>query len=98
MSGVQVTFVGTGNAFADGGSSHACIHIAAPGASLLLDCGGSSLPALKRAGINLAAIDAIAVSHLHGDHFGGIPFLILEQHFKGRQAPLTIGGPAALEG
>ena len=46
---VTVRFLGTGNAFADGGRSHACIGIEAPGASLLFDCGGSSLPAIKKA-------------------------------------------------
>jgi len=94
---VSVRFLGTGNAFCDGGRSHACIHLTAPGVSLLLDCGGSALPAIKRAGIAPATIDAIAVTHLHGDHFGGIPYVIIEQHFKGRTAPLTVAGPAALE-
>jgi len=79
---VRVTFIGSGNAFADGGRSHACIHVSAPGVSLLLDCGGSSLPAVKRE-IDPEAIDAIAISHLHGDHFGGIPYLVVEQHFAG---------------
>jgi len=93
---VGVRFLGTGNAFADGGRSHACIHLTAPGASLLLDCGGSSLPAIKRA-IDPAAIDAIAISHLHGDHFGGIPYLVMEQHFAKRGHPLVVGGPRELE-
>ncbi|MEX2047561.1 MAG: MBL fold metallo-hydrolase [Chloroflexota bacterium] len=92
---LRVTFIGSGNAFADGGRSHACIHVGAPGVSLLLDCGGSALPAIKRE-IDPEAIDAIAISHLHGDHFGGIPFLVIEQHYRGRKAPLVIGGPRAL--
>jgi ribonuclease BN (tRNA processing enzyme) len=92
---VRVTFIGSGNAFADGGRSHACIHVSTTGVSLLLDCGGSSLPAIKRE-IDPEAIDAIAISHLHGDHFGGIPYLVIEQHFAGRTAPLAIGGPRAL--
>jgi ribonuclease BN (tRNA processing enzyme) len=92
---LRVTFIGSGNAFADGGRSHACIHVSAPGVSLLLDCGGSSLPAIKRE-VDPEAIDAIAISHLHGDHFGGIPYLVIEQHFAGRTAPLAIGGPRAL--
>ena len=92
---LRVTFIGSGNAFADGGRSHACIHVTAPGVSVLLDCGGSSLPAIKRE-VDAEAIDAIAVSHLHGDHFGGIPYVVIEQHFAGRTAPLAIGGPRAL--
>jgi ribonuclease BN (tRNA processing enzyme) len=92
---LRVTFIGSGNAFADGARSHACIHVTAPGVSLLLDCGGSSLPAIKRE-VDAEAIDAIAISHLHGDHFGGIPYLVIEQHFAGRTAPLVIGGPRAL--
>jgi ribonuclease BN (tRNA processing enzyme) len=92
---LRVTFIGSGSAFADGGRSHACIHVTAPGVSLLLDCGGSSLPAIRRE-VDAEAIDAIAISHLHGDHFGGIPYLLIEQHFAGRTAPLVIGGPRAL--
>lgn len=92
---VRVTFLGSGNAFADGGRSNACIHITAPGVSLLLDCGGSALPAIRRAGA-ADRIDAIAVSHLHGDHFGGIPYYLIQQHFAGRTRPLVIAGPREL--
>lgn len=93
---VRVTFLGTGSAFTDGGRSHACIHVGAPGVSLLLDCGGSSLPRIKEH-IDPNGVDAIAVSHLHGDHFGGIPYLVLQQHWQGRrQRPLTVAGPAGL--
>ena len=80
---VKVRFLGTGNAFADGGRSHACIHLEATGASLLLDCGASSLPAIKKF-LDPATIQAIAISHLHGDHFGGVPFFLMEQYFAGR--------------
>ena len=92
---VHVRFLGSGNAFADGGRSHACIHVTAPGVSLLLDCGGASLPAVKRH-LDPAVIDAVAVTHLHGDHFGGIPFLCDEQKWAGRRKPLAVGGPPSL--
>ena len=93
---VEVTFLGTGNAFAAGGRSHACLLVGADAGALLLDCGGSSLPAIVRA-IGAGAIDAIAVTHLHGDHFGGIPFLLDEQKWNGRRRPIVIGGPPSLE-
>ena len=93
---VRIQFLGSGNAFSDGGRANAAIHVTAPGVSLLLDCGGSALPAIKKHG-DPSTIDAIAVSHLHGDHFGGIPFFVLEQHFAGRTRPLVVGGPPSLE-
>jgi len=96
VSGVRLRFIGSGNAFADGGRSNACIQVIAPGVSLLLDFGGSALPALKRGGVDPAAVEAIAVTHLHGDHFGGIPYLVLEQHFAGRRRALSVGGPPSL--
>lgn len=92
---LRITFFGSGNAFADGGRAHASIHVSAPGTSLLLDCGAASLPAIKRH-IGLEAIDAIAISHLHGDHFGGIPFVFDEQKWSYRKRPLTIAGPPSL--
>jgi ribonuclease BN (tRNA processing enzyme) len=49
-------------------------------------------------GIDTNAVDAIILSHLHGDHFGGIPFLILHAHFvTDRKRPLVIAGPPGLE-
>ena len=93
---VRVRFLGTGNAFAAGGRSHACILVQHAGGTLLLDCGGSSLPAITRT-LDPGHIDAIAVSHLHGDHFGGIPFLLDEQKWNGRTRPIVMGGPPSLE-
>ena len=92
---VRVQFLGSGSAFSDGGRANAAIHLTAPGVSLLLDCGGSALPGIKKH-IDPKAIDAIAITHLHGDHFGGIPFLVIEQHFTGRTKPLVVGGPPSL--
>lgn len=92
---VRITFVGTGHAFSDGGRAHSCIHIGAPGVSLLLDLGAGAFPALRRV-IDPASVEAVAVTHLHGDHFGGIAFLVLEQHFRHRERPLTVAGPRGL--
>ena len=95
-SAVSIRFLGTANAFAAGGRSNACIHVSAPGTSLLLDCGGSALPMLKRH-IDLGALNGIVVSHLHGDHFGGLPYLLMDQHFAHRNRPIAIAGPRELE-
>lgn len=60
---------------------------------MLLDCGASAPVAIKRAGIDPSGIGSIALSHLHGDHFGGVPFLILDGRFAQRTLPLVIAGP-----
>jgi ribonuclease BN (tRNA processing enzyme) len=42
-------------------------------------------------------IDAVAITHLHGDHFGGLPYLVMQQKFTPRTKPLLVGGPPSLE-
>jgi ribonuclease BN (tRNA processing enzyme) len=61
---------------------------------VLLDCGATSLTALRQCGLPPGEVAAVFVSHLHGDHFGGLPFLILDGQFSRRTAPLLVAGPA----
>jgi len=92
---LTVTFAGSGDAFGSGGRHQACVHLRSPGGSdaVLLDCGATSLSALKHLGLDPGEISAVFISHLHGDHFGGLPFLILDGQFSGRTMPLTVAGP-----
>jgi ribonuclease BN (tRNA processing enzyme) len=60
---------------------------------VLLDCGATSLSTLKGLGLDPGEVTAVLVSHLHGDHFGGLPFLILDGQFSRRSSPLAIAGP-----
>jgi ribonuclease BN (tRNA processing enzyme) len=89
----QLTFLGSGDAFASGGRFNACLHLDGGEEPMLLDCGATALVALKRAGIEPASIGWIALSHLHGDHFAGLPWMILDGQFAKRTMPLTIAGP-----
>ena len=95
---VQVRFVGSGDAFGDGGRFQACILLHAPGqdGDVLLDCGASSLVALKQQGRDPNQIGLVLVSHLHGDHFGGLPFLVLDGQFTHRTRPLHVAGPTGV--
>src|SRR5688500_14019793 len=93
---VTVHFLGSGDAFGSDGRFQACISVRGAGSHVLLDCGATSLVAMKRQGVDPSSVDAILVSHLHGDHFGGIPFLVLEGQFSGRQKPLSLAGPPSL--
>jgi ribonuclease BN (tRNA processing enzyme) len=90
---VQVQFVGSGDAFGSGGRFQTCILIQGAGAPVLIDCGATSLIAMKRLGVEPSEISAIVLTHLHGDHFAGIPFVILDGQFRRRTEPLIIAGP-----
>jgi ribonuclease BN (tRNA processing enzyme) len=91
---MRLTIIGSGDAFGSGGRFNTCFLVEAAGRTILLDCGASSLVALKARSVDLNAIEGVLLSHLHGDHFGALPFLLLEYQFhSGRKRPLTIAGP-----
>ncbi|MFZ0887173.1 MAG: MBL fold metallo-hydrolase [Candidatus Binataceae bacterium] len=95
---MKVTILGAGDAFASRGNCQAGYLIEAADKSILLDAGPSLLPMLKRGGFDPAAIDLALISHLHGDHLAGLPFLILEYMWESkRRTTLTIAGPRRLE-
>jgi ribonuclease BN (tRNA processing enzyme) len=94
---MQLQFVGCGDALGSGGRFNTCFHITGESVNFLIDCGASSLPALKRLGIARDEIDLILITHFHGDHFGGLPFLLLDAQFTRRTRPLVIAGPEGIE-
>lgn len=95
----EVTFevLGCGDAFASGGKFNTCFYVHTSSIQLLIDCGATSLLALKKNKISTKDIDIIAISHFHGDHFGGLPFFILDAGTIGRTKPLTIISPPGCE-
>ena len=93
MSQVQLQFLGAGDAFGSGGRFQTCLLLRDRDNALLIDCGASSLIAMKRAGVDPSEIGWVLLTHLHGDHFGGLPFLILDGQFSQRTRPLVIAGP-----
>ena len=96
---MKVTIVGCGDAFGSGGRSHTCFRLDAAGRTLLVDFGAGAIIAWNEAGFATSDIDAVVVSHLHGDHFGGLPFLLLQCQFVERRCkPLVLLGPPGSEG
>jgi len=91
---MRLTVIGSGDAFGSGGRANTCFWLETAKGTLVVDFGASSLPALKALALEPNRIDAIVLSHLHGDHFGGLPFLLLDSQFLSRrEKPLLIAGP-----
>jgi ribonuclease BN (tRNA processing enzyme) len=94
---MQLQFVGCGDALGSGGRFNTCFHVTGSEVNFLIDCGASSLPALRRLDIARDDIDLILITHFHGDHFAGLPFLLLDAQFTRRSRPLVIAGPSGIE-
>lgn len=93
---MRIKFLGSGDAFGTGGRFQACILLESDGFKCLLDCGASSLIAMKKAGIDPNRMGSILISHLHGDHFGGLPFMLLDAQFSHRTTPVSVFGPPGI--
>ncbi len=69
---------------------------ATEGAWVLCDCGEGAQLAALRAGLSLSRLDAVLITHLHGDHFNGLPGLLGTLGLEGRQRPLVVAGPPGI--
>jgi hypothetical protein len=78
MSAISVQFIGSGDAFASGGRLQTSILVNGPDVRFAIDFGTTSLVGLRQQDIDPNTIDAIFLTHLHGDHCGGVPFLLLD--------------------
>ena len=95
---MKLTILGCGDAFGSGGRNHSGYLIESGDRLFLLDCGPTTLAAMKRAGFSPDRLDAVFLSHLHGDHAGGLPFFFTDYlHEHPRTRPLHIAGPAGTE-
>ena len=94
----QLILIGTSDAFGGGGRRQSAYLLRAPSGSVLLDCGGTTSTGLSALGISRDEIEAVLVTHFHGDHFSGIPLFLLGAEYEDRRrAPIRIAGPAGVE-
>src|SRR5438874_7903974 len=94
MSTLELTFIGTGNAFVRDG---ACWNGFVVNRRILFEAPPQALMSLNRLGIDPNELDVVVLSHHHGDHFLGLPFLLLHWKHMGRKKPVTIVGPPETE-
>ena len=92
---MRVTALGSGDAFCSAGRGHTAWLVDDAQGSFAVDFGATALLALKRLGRAPEEIGAIHFTHLHGDHFGGWPFFLVDAVYRAqRRAPLVVSGPA----
>ncbi len=102
---LRVQLLGTGDPFAHGDRMQSCTLLESGGQRILIDCGATTLLALQRWNINPSSLDAVVVTHFHGDHAAGLPFLLLDTVIGTRDGadrpprsrPLLIAGPEGIE-
>ncbi len=91
---LDLFFLGSGNAFAPRRYWSSFLL----NGRYLFDVPPTALPHLKRAGRSVDDIEVVFISHFHGDHFFGLPFLLLEYgEMTHRTRDLYIVGPPGVQ-
>ncbi|MDD1774615.1 MAG: ribonuclease Z [Methanobacterium sp.] len=90
---MELTFLGTSSALPTKTRNHPAIALKWDGEIILMDCGEGTQRQISQAGLSPMKIKNIFISHLHGDHFLGLPGLIQSMAFRGRTEPLHVFGP-----
>lgn len=96
---MDIRVIGSGDAFCSGAQANSCYWLEGKACGqILVDCGVTTLLRLQQEGLQPQDLDAVLITHLHGDHYGGLPMLILEATFAHpRKTQLPIIGPVGLE-
>jgi ribonuclease Z len=87
---MHFAFLGTSGSVPSAVRDTTSIVVAVPEGAVLIDCGGSPIQKLRRAGVDPQALAAIVITHIHPDHSYGLPALVRNFGVLGREAPLTI--------
>jgi ribonuclease Z len=93
---LEVLFLGTSGAVPTPERGLSATLLKRGGERLLVDCGEGTQRQLMRAGVGIAQIDAVLLTHLHADHYLGIPGMLKTWQLWGRTEPVAIYGPKGL--
>ncbi len=94
---MKVTVLGNNSALPAFGRHPTSQVVSVYGEEILLDCGEATQIQMQRYDIRWRKMHHIFISHLHGDHYFGLPGLITSMSLLGRTAPLHLYAPAGLE-
>lgn len=94
---MQLTIIGCGDAFGAGGSLQTSFLVRASASTFLIDCGTTTLIGMRRLGLQPNDVDTVFVTHLHGDHFGGLVWFLVDAIYaSARKRPLLVTGPKGI--
>ena len=93
MDQIELFFAGTGGSVPTPRRGLPATLARLDGDRLLFDCGEGTQRQLIRS-IGLADLDAIFLTHLHADHWLGVPGLVRTLELRGREKPLDLYGPS----
>src|SRR3972149_6744542 len=95
---MRLTIIGCGDAFGAGGRLQTSFQVRSPRSTFLIDCGASTLIGMRRLGLEPNDIDTVFITHLHGDHFGGLLWLlIVPLYVHKRPLSVVVTGPKGIE-
>lgn len=92
-----VTFIGTSASVPSAARGTSATLVSRGGRRWLVDCGEGTQRQLLRSGVGLADVDVVLLTHLHGDHFLGLPGMFKTFALRGREEPLLLVGPEGLD-
>jgi len=92
----QVTILGSNSAIPAYGRHHTAQYVQIKNQRFLIDCGEAAQNQLMRYKLSTLKLNAIFISHLHGDHYLGLVGLLSSMHLQGRSKPLRLYGPRGL--
>jgi ribonuclease Z len=92
-----VTILGSGSAVPTNSRFPTSQFIECNNRHILIDCGEGTQFQLRKFNLKIQSIQLMLISHLHGDHFFGLPGLLSTMHLLGRNKGLKIIGPEGLE-
>ena len=90
---VFLTILGSGAALPVGARRCSAQILNIGGFKVLLDCAEATQDRIRHNHLKLQSISTIVISHLHGDHFFGLPGLLSTMHLCGRTEPVFIAAP-----
>jgi ribonuclease BN (tRNA processing enzyme) len=94
MPDLRVTVLGSADAFSHGGRGNSCYLIEDDLGAVAVDFGPTAMRALRHLKKDPDDLDGVMLTHLHGDHFGGLHLLFIDARYRAkRRRPLVIAGP-----